>query len=390
MAEEIGALRAALSASSAAFEKDMKAARDAVRRSANDMQSAMNGVAESFNRTLKNAFSLRNIIPQLFAGASVAGLVYFVKSTIDAADRLNDLSKSTGVSVETLSTMGYAAKQSGVDMESLGIGFKKLGKNMADAASGTGEAKDAFKVLGISVKDNNGNLKTSEQVMLELADKFAGIEDGAGKTALQTPDRGDFAAQRDLAGHRDVGAHRNTRQRRDERGRHRDTRARPVLGRRTVGDVDVDVALLEQLVVDPEPARAAAHHRARGLDRLLHHVAQLTRADDVALAGHHRGLDRQQVAADHGPRQTDDLADLVLLLGAAEVELAHTEEVVEVVLVDDDLRGRGLELQALDRLAADLRDLALERAHAGLAGDRKSTRLNSSHHSISYAVFCLK
>src|SRR5574337_1936330 len=38
------------------------------------------------------------------------------------------------------------------------------------------------------------------------------------------------------------------------------------------------------------------------------------------------------------------------------------------------------------------------RPHASLAGvhdphepsDRKSTRLNSSHHSISYAVFCLK
>src|SRR5690348_18123877 len=27
---------------------------------------------------------------------------------------------------------------------------------------------------------------------------------------------------------------------------------------------------------------------------------------------------------------------------------------------------------------------------AGQAGDRKSTRLNSSHPSISYAVFCLK
>src|SRR5574337_370004 len=26
----------------------------------------------------------------------------------------------------------------------------------------------------------------------------------------------------------------------------------------------------------------------------------------------------------------------------------------------------------------------------GLPSDRKSTRLNSSHHSISYAVFCLK
>src|SRR5206468_4548306 len=32
-------------------------------------------------------------------------------------------------------------------------------------------------------------------------------------------------------------------------------------------------------------------------------------------------------------------------------------------------------------------DLALERDHEG---DRKSTRLNSSHDQISYAVFCLK
>src|SRR5438552_5689772 len=33
---------------------------------------------------------------------------------------------------------------------------------------------------------------------------------------------------------------------------------------------------------------------------------------------------------------------------------------------------------------------ALRRAPAPLAGDRKSTRLNSSHQIISYAVFCLK
>src|SRR6266480_7482751 len=33
---------------------------------------------------------------------------------------------------------------------------------------------------------------------------------------------------------------------------------------------------------------------------------------------------------------------------------------------------------------------ALEDAVAAIEGDRKSTRLNSSHMSISYAVFCLK
>src|SRR5438876_5693145 len=44
--------------------------------------------------------------------------------------------------------------------------------------------------------------------------------------------------------------------------------------------------------------------------------------------------------------------------------------------------------QAWDRSRRAGRDS--ERAPGGSPGDRKSTRLNSSHPSISYAVFCLK
>src|SRR5690242_20952197 len=40
--------------------------------------------------------------------------------------------------------------------------------------------------------------------------------------------------------------------------------------------------------------------------------------------------------------------------------------------------------------AARLRGLLRPEAHVAVAQDRKSTRLNSSHMSISYAVFCLK
>src|SRR2546430_6712117 len=35
-------------------------------------------------------------------------------------------------------------------------------------------------------------------------------------------------------------------------------------------------------------------------------------------------------------------------------------------------------------------DPAMKRRHSGEPKDRKSTRLNSSHSQISYAVFCLK
>src|SRR5690348_18104479 len=42
------------------------------------------------------------------------------------------------------------------------------------------------------------------------------------------------------------------------------------------------------------------------------------------------------------------------------------------------------------RLGEGAGDAREEKAHASNFEDRKSTRLNSSHPSISYAVFCLK
>src|SRR5438128_6157068 len=60
-----------------------------------------------------------------------------------------------------------------------------------------------------------------------------------------------------------------------------------------------------------------------------------------------------------------------------------------------ELRGRALDVEpesrvergGIDALAEGDQDGGVD-AHAGR--DRKSTRLNSSHGSISYAVFCLK
>src|SRR5688572_31385563 len=54
----------------------------------------------------------------------------------------------------------------------------------------------------------------------------------------------------------------------------------------------------------------------------------------------------------------------------------------------------GLEIDAEIRgplpAGAQRRDVLYEDPQPRLGGDRKSTRLNSSHSQISYAVFCLK
>src|SRR3712207_7211359 len=48
------------------------------------------------------------------------------------------------------------------------------------------------------------------------------------------------------------------------------------------------------------------------------------------------------------------------------------------------------EHRARARAVEQLRALGTQQQRRQVAGDRKSTRLNSSHANISYAVFCLK
>src|SRR3712207_7543560 len=54
------------------------------------------------------------------------------------------------------------------------------------------------------------------------------------------------------------------------------------------------------------------------------------------------------------------------------------------------LQARGMAISSsVEQTVAALRQ-AVEQSGGSLAEDRKSTRLNSSHANISYAVFCLK
>ena len=53
----------------------------------------------------------------LGVGLSVAGIVAFTKSNIDAADALNDMSIRLGVSVKDLASFKLAADQSGTSLE---------------------------------------------------------------------------------------------------------------------------------------------------------------------------------------------------------------------------------------------------------------------------------
>jgi hypothetical protein len=111
-------------------------------------------------------------------------LAVLVKLSANAGDEIAKLSQRVAIGAETLSGYKVAADLSGVSLQDFGTSLQIASRNIVEASRGTGAAADAFDALGIRVTDGAGKLKTAEQVMLEVADKFAQMEDGAQKTAL--------------------------------------------------------------------------------------------------------------------------------------------------------------------------------------------------------------
>lgn len=117
-------------------------------------------------------------------GAAAVALNAVVLAAVDAADRTGELAEMLSLTTETLSGLGYAAKMSAIDQETLASSLTKLAKLSTEAASGNEAASLAFKTLGISAKAADGSVKPLDQLLGEMADKFAGYRDGTEKTAL--------------------------------------------------------------------------------------------------------------------------------------------------------------------------------------------------------------
>jgi hypothetical protein len=162
----VGALRVTLGLDSAQFTSGMKEAQTGLQRFA--------GIAKAGALAIGSAM--------VAAGGAMA---VAMKGVIDRADRMYEVSQSLGVAVEDLSRMQYAAELSGVSLEGLEKSIRKLSTSLYDASqSATGPAADAFRALGISATDANGNVRPVIDVMGDLAAKFEDMPDGVTKTAL--------------------------------------------------------------------------------------------------------------------------------------------------------------------------------------------------------------
>ena len=144
----------------------------------------LNDMSKSTNDLAANVMKASNVLG--FLGTALAGISFVakIKDQIDMADSLNKMSQKAGISVEALSSLSHAGKLADVDVATLTGGIGKLSKTVLEASTGNKEAAATFTALKVSVQDAQGQIKPTDTILLDLAERFAKMDDGATKTAL--------------------------------------------------------------------------------------------------------------------------------------------------------------------------------------------------------------
>ena len=181
------------------FEKRMKTAE---RTGAKSYQGLQRGSSLATRRMEADAISAAARINQAmgsihtqiggFAKAFAGGLVVGALSGIASAARnavgemadLADLADQIGIDVENLQGLQQGLKLAGVEDATASLqGFTA---RLGDAAAGEGALADVMAEAGVKLKDRNGNMRDTLDILRDYADVVKNAPDAAAKMALVT------------------------------------------------------------------------------------------------------------------------------------------------------------------------------------------------------------
>jgi phage-related minor tail protein len=118
------------------------------------------------------------------AGGALAGIVGLGIKAAKSADDINTLAKQTGLSTDQIQKFQYATELIDVPLETLTGSMSKLTKNMGTARDGTGAAAEAFDLLGVSVTNSDGTLRSNQDVFTEVIAKLGEVENATERDTI--------------------------------------------------------------------------------------------------------------------------------------------------------------------------------------------------------------
>lgn len=134
--------------------------------------AAVTGINQGFELVKKGVSAVKGVYDE------------FVGDTVAMADELMTTSTITGLSTDALQEYSFMAELVDTDVSTITGSLAKLTKNMDSAKGGTGSAAEAFKQLGVSVTDSNGELRGTDEVFNEIIDALGGVANETERDAL--------------------------------------------------------------------------------------------------------------------------------------------------------------------------------------------------------------
>lgn len=150
-----------------------KAKFDKVTRQLNTLKNAGAGVAKA----------MIGVTVAIAATAVAFGAV--VKKSFEFIDAIGKTATRTGLATSTIQAFSLAALESGTSIEGGNKALEKFARSVGDAQRGLKTTKDIFKALNVELVDQNGNYKTTDQLLEETAKGISGLNSQTEKaTAL--------------------------------------------------------------------------------------------------------------------------------------------------------------------------------------------------------------
>ena len=186
------------------------------------------------------------------------------------------------------------------------------------------------------------------------------------KFFLDAANRQNASAQSYLAGHRDILSNGLTHQCGSHRRGHGNTGRRAVLGNRALWNVNVQVALANEIEINAKPFGARLDAGQRSLRRFLHDVSKLAGQRHCAAALYQSRFDLEDFAAHLCPGKTGCQADFTFSRNPLLAELDWSKHLLHALGANQILEiRRDVFTHEFPRYFATTRsDLALEIAHA--------------------------
>lgn len=129
------------------------------------------------------------------AVAAGKALYDMASDTASAGDQIDKESQKMQISANLYQQLSYACERSGSSVSDLTKGVKNITTELGKTAEGAKGAGASFEAIGVSLKNTDGSIKSTEQVLLESIDALAGMEDETQRNAAAQDIFGKSAAE---------------------------------------------------------------------------------------------------------------------------------------------------------------------------------------------------